>query len=675
MLGTGAQGRVVLARDTGGREVAVKYLSALDERGLELFRREAELLSLLDDPHVVRLERVVEDEGRAALVLEYVQGVTLRRVLDGRAQGLGPVGALTVLKGSLLGLGAAHAAGVTHRDYKPANVMVPPTGEGKLIDFGVAAWTGAAGRVGTPAYMSPEQWRREPAGPAADVYAATCVFFECLTGRTPFGGDESAHLSAEPPLDDVPEELRPLIVAGLAKDPAERPGDAAAFVGELETLAASAYGGAWEDRGIAALAVFSAAAPMASLLAAGGGAGGAALAPAATTQLASTAVKTGVLAKIGGTGVAIVAGASVLVAGTAGVYVARDDAPRKPAVRTAPAAVQVALAPESTEYPEIGFREDAVEIVRVSGLPDPAVQERVNQALRSPVDEALAFWRAAFEDERSREVRNNWLTTLAEDRPLRMKARIASRGPRIVSVMYDLTTPAILQLGAVSSLYRSVNVDLATGRLLDQETFFPTSGVAELSRRVPAPGKLRGPRDEPFLGWETLEHQGLARKPLLEAGLQLAFTPAELLIGWHSNQGAEGAEQTKKLVTVPLDRVADLLSPGVLALVTGTAPAAGGTAATPPPPTARLRVTTFGEAPVRERPAPGARRLASYKAGRHDVLCKVEGPEVRVGEAHNHWWLRTTTEDGAEGYFSAYFLKDHGDDEAYADGGVPIPAC
>ena len=87
-----------------------------------------------------------------------------------------------VLKGSLLGLAAAHAMGIVHRDYKPENVLVDAEGTSKLTDFGVAARREQHPACGTPLYMAPEQWDGSPATPATDIYAATAVFFECLTG-------------------------------------------------------------------------------------------------------------------------------------------------------------------------------------------------------------------------------------------------------------------------------------------------------------------------------------------------------------------------------------------------------------------------------------------------------------------------------------------------------------
>ncbi|MEV4258117.1 serine/threonine-protein kinase, partial [Spirillospora sp. NPDC049652] len=164
-LGAGAQGRVVLARhQDAGTPVAIKYLdvSAADpderERRLARLRDEAVMLGRVADPHVVRLFRFVTAPEGAALVMEAVDGVPLARVLAENGA-LAPEAALTVLKGSLQGLAAAHAAGIVHRDYKPGNVVVRPDGLSKLVDFGIAVPVGEASAVGTPAYMAPEQWR------------------------------------------------------------------------------------------------------------------------------------------------------------------------------------------------------------------------------------------------------------------------------------------------------------------------------------------------------------------------------------------------------------------------------------------------------------------------------------------------------------------------------------
>ena len=257
-LGTGGFGRVVLARhDATGTLVAVKYLKAdlLDDPGFSvMFRSEAEILASLDDPNVVRLYEYVESPSGAAIIMELVDGASLREILAHQGQTT-PEAALMVLQGSLLGLAAAHQRGVVHRDYKPENVLVNGGGVSKLTDFGIAVRTGDQPyAAGTIAYAAPEQMGGGPATPAADVYAATATFYECLTGRPPFVGETAErvmyqHLFEPVPLESVPEQLRPLVETGMAKEPERRPTDGTTFIAALRAAAVGAYGPDWEERG------------------------------------------------------------------------------------------------------------------------------------------------------------------------------------------------------------------------------------------------------------------------------------------------------------------------------------------------------------------------------------------------------------------------------------------
>ena len=256
-LGSGGSGQVVEARaEASGSEVAIKYLSdqLFAEPGfITRFRDEARLLTEVVSPNIVRLLEYVESPLGAAIVMELIDGLSLHELISRRGP-TSPESALSVLKGSLLGLAAAHAVGVVHRDYKPENVLIDRAGLSKLADFGIAtrAGRGAPG-LGTPLYMAPEQWAGSQVTPESDIYAATATFHECLTGQPPFTGRvrqlRQQHESAQVPLEGVPEALRDLVRRGMAKDPAERPGDAAAFVGELEQIAVDAYGEDWEERG------------------------------------------------------------------------------------------------------------------------------------------------------------------------------------------------------------------------------------------------------------------------------------------------------------------------------------------------------------------------------------------------------------------------------------------
>ncbi|MBO2460465.1 serine/threonine-protein kinase [Actinomadura violacea] len=373
-LGAGAQGRVVLARhEPSGTPVAIKYLNAsASEADRERLRHEARMLGQAGSPHVARLFQLVEGPDGAAIIMEAVDGVSLKELL-GRRGALGPEASLSVLKGSLLGLAAAHALGVVHRDYKPANVVVPADGRSRLVDFGIAAPAGQeAGGAGTPFYMAPEQWDRHTATPATDVYAATCVFVECVSGHRPFAGGRAelrlAHTTGPVPVGNVPEPLRALVARGMAKDPADRPPSAAAFVDELERTALAAYGPDWESRGVRALAASAVALaalfPLAAWLvpgaasaasAAGSAAGSAAAQGAA--QAAGQAVGHGaaghVAGKIAGTsaikaffgsagGIATAAAGTAVVVGAGAVAVQQftkdDPAPRPRPTITRPVA-------------------------------------------------------------------------------------------------------------------------------------------------------------------------------------------------------------------------------------------------------------------------------------------------------------------------------------------------
>lgn len=262
-LGGGGFGEVVLAtHGASGTAVAIKYLHPdllRDPEHVSAFRAEARTLASLDNPHVVRLYEYVAGPEGAAIVMELVEGVTLAKLLERQGKTT-PEAALVVLYGSLLGLAAAHAKGVVHRDYKPANVLIDGQGVSKLTDFGIAALAGDRPvPTGTLCYMPPEQFEGAAASPAADVYAATVTFYQCLAGRVPFDGrtaDElyGKHKSAPVPMDDIPEPLRPVIGRGMAKDPRSRPSDAGGLAAELRDAATDSYGEAWEDRGRSHLA-------------------------------------------------------------------------------------------------------------------------------------------------------------------------------------------------------------------------------------------------------------------------------------------------------------------------------------------------------------------------------------------------------------------------------------
>ncbi|WP_187437905.1 serine/threonine-protein kinase [Actinomadura decatromicini] len=569
-LGSGAQGRVVLARHrTSGTPVAIKYLTRRpgDAEALRGLRAEAAMLGQVSDPHVARLYRMVESEQGAAIVMEAVDGVSLKRVLAEHGA-LTPEASLLVLKGSLLGLAAAHAAGVVHRDYKPANVVVQADGLSKLIDFGVAALAGDQSKVGTPAYMAPEQWRGEPAAPATDVYAATCVFFECLTGRRPYPASGRAelmgrHLTAPIPAEDVPEAMRPILEQGMAKDPEQRPRDAMALVDELERAAVSAYGAAWEQRGVRALAgvavSMAALFPLVAASIGGSAAGGA---------TAGTGVLAGVGGGVGGKIAAAVAGATVAIAGGTGAYVATRDKSGESA-RPAPGVQQVRISLMSSVQ-----RDRAADVttqyVTVDGIRDSAVENRINAALRETVNSLTRPWMADIQRYGPRPDGENWRGTAV--------ANFGLRGPRLLSVYYDL-----LVEGTASGYVFGTGVvlDLTTGRRLGARdlllsTALSKPGIRELARTIvqsqnePESAAQTPPGAICYKGFPITADDLVPRRLLpLPTKDGLAF-----VVTGYAELGCDGTERGRR-INVPYSRLKGFVRPAIVTQAGATASTLG----------------------------------------------------------------------------------------------------
>ncbi|MER7792356.1 serine/threonine-protein kinase [Streptomyces sp. NPDC097640] len=238
-LGSGGMGTVFLARSDGGRTVALKavHRALADEKEFrERFRQELQAARSLGGADFFPAVVDADTTGpRPWLASEYLLGPSLAQAVE--AHGPWPYAALRALGAALAqGLAAVHRQGLVHRDLKPSNVLITAEGP-KLIDFGLARAVGAerltrTGRqVGTPAYFSPEQARPvggQSVGPPADVFALGGLLVYAATGRAPFGEGEANDVLyrvayQEPDLTGVPEELWPLVVGALAKDPADRP--------------------------------------------------------------------------------------------------------------------------------------------------------------------------------------------------------------------------------------------------------------------------------------------------------------------------------------------------------------------------------------------------------------------------------------------------------------------
>jgi eukaryotic-like serine/threonine-protein kinase len=265
LLGRGGMAEVRKGTDTRlGRIVAVKRLRtdlASDATFQARFRREAQSSASLNHPAIVAVYDTGEEpttEGPSGhrvaqpyIVMEYVAGRTLRDILrEGRK--ILPERALEITSGVLSALDYSHRAGIIHRDIKPGNVMLTPSGDVKVMDFGIAraisdassAMTQTAAVVGTAQYLSPEQARGETVDSRSDVYSAGCLLYELLTGRPPFVGDSPVAVAyqhvrepAMPPSDhdtDLPPEVDAIVMKALAKRLEDRYQSAAEMRNDIE---------------------------------------------------------------------------------------------------------------------------------------------------------------------------------------------------------------------------------------------------------------------------------------------------------------------------------------------------------------------------------------------------------------------------------------------------------
>jgi len=259
-LGVGGMGEVYRAEDTLlKRPVALKRIRPdlrADPRSRERLEKEAECASQLTNPHVAAVYDVLEEGQELFLVMEYVEGQTLRRRIS---QPLPVAEFLEIATQCAAAVAAAHQSGVFHRDLKPENIMLTPAGQVKVLDFGVArnipgddagttlgTMSGTAGLSGTVAYMAPEVLEEKGADARADIFSLGVVFYEALAGKNPFLAEgflptcerilreEPAPLRQANP--KVPAELERIVTKMLAKNPAQRYATAADLVVDLEAL-------------------------------------------------------------------------------------------------------------------------------------------------------------------------------------------------------------------------------------------------------------------------------------------------------------------------------------------------------------------------------------------------------------------------------------------------------
>jgi serine/threonine-protein kinase len=239
-LGGGGMADVWLAEDQElGRKVAIKMLHdryANDTQFVERFRREATHAAGLSHPNVVSIFDRGEAGGSYFIVMEYVEGRTLKELIVTRGPCPVPV-AISYVRQVLAALRYAHRNGIVHRDIKPHNVLVDHEGRVKVADFGIARagssqMTEAGSIIGTAQYLSPEQARGAPVDESSDLYSTGILLFELLTGKVPFTGETPVeiamkHLSQVPPApssirSEVPHDLDLVVLRALAKEPADR---------------------------------------------------------------------------------------------------------------------------------------------------------------------------------------------------------------------------------------------------------------------------------------------------------------------------------------------------------------------------------------------------------------------------------------------------------------------
>lgn len=252
-LARGGMSTVYLATDQRlDREVALKVLHphlVNDGNFLDRLAREARAAAKLSHPHVVGVLDQGHDGRTAYLVMEYIKGHTLRDVINAKGA-LSPRLALALIDPVVEGLGAAHAAGLIHRDVKPENVLIAEDGRIKIGDFGLAravtATTSTGTLIGTVAYLSPELVLGKPADARSDIYSTGIMLFEMLTGRQPFDGEvpiqvayQHVNSTVGPPSGFAPglaEEVDELVQWCTANDPEKRPVDGNALLSELRHI-------------------------------------------------------------------------------------------------------------------------------------------------------------------------------------------------------------------------------------------------------------------------------------------------------------------------------------------------------------------------------------------------------------------------------------------------------
>ncbi len=264
-IGHGAFSDVYLAEEQGGRRVVIKLPhDALmgDVSAFDRFRREMEIDGKLDHPGIQHSYDLGEDRSRPYLVLEYIDGITLREVLSTERKLPAPRAVDVALQLSAA-MASAHELGIAHRDLKPENILVTPKGRVVVTDFGIALMAGArrltwrwlTSTMGTPDYMAPEQVEGKRGDARTDVYALGIILYEMLLGRVPWEGDNplvvmAQHVNAPLPSlraadSMIPAPLEAIVTKCLRKDPDERYANAGELHADLDS---------WQDLDVSSFA-------------------------------------------------------------------------------------------------------------------------------------------------------------------------------------------------------------------------------------------------------------------------------------------------------------------------------------------------------------------------------------------------------------------------------------
>ncbi len=254
-VGTGGMGIVYKVRDLEAREIiALKILkpgASADQAMQENLRREVYLARKVTHKNVCRIHEFNRSKGTAYISMEFIEGESLLRRLR-RTGSLPLEESLRIVRQICAGLREAHLQGIVHRDLKPANIMVDPSGNVKIMDFGIARLAQDSGQMtgtvaGTPAYMAPEQVQLKPVGPRTDIYSVGLLLYEFVTGTQAFSGDNSIAIALkqinESPrrpreiVPDLPHRIENVILKALEKDPAKRFESVDALLAALESPA------------------------------------------------------------------------------------------------------------------------------------------------------------------------------------------------------------------------------------------------------------------------------------------------------------------------------------------------------------------------------------------------------------------------------------------------------